>query len=93
VLEIPPADEGTIVGSIMDCWQIPLEDVGPAGADQGNGGRYVILPPGSGEPTSADFIVLASQNYAGYALLRAVPAAGSEQDVANAAEYLKRIKS
>jgi hypothetical protein len=92
VLEIPPADDGTIVGSIMDCWQIPLEDVGPAGADQGNGGRYVILPPGAAEPTSADYIVLASQNYPGYALLRAVPATGSEQDVAKAAEYLKRIK-
>jgi hypothetical protein len=28
VLEIPPADEGgSITGSVMDCWQAPLEDV------------------------------------------------------------------
>jgi len=27
VLEKPPADGGSIVGSIMDCWQIALEDV------------------------------------------------------------------
>jgi hypothetical protein len=46
VLEIPPADDGAIVGTIMDAWQMPLEDIGPAGADQGRGGRYLILPPG-----------------------------------------------
>ena len=32
VMEIPPADGGAIVGTIMDAWQTPLEDVGPAGA-------------------------------------------------------------
>ena len=45
VLEIPPADTGTIVGSIDDCWQTAIEDVGPAGADKGAGGKYLILPP------------------------------------------------
>src|SRR5580700_8018215 len=33
VLEIPPADEGSITGSIDDCWQTAIEDVGPAGLD------------------------------------------------------------
>ena len=32
VLEIPPADGGSITGSIDDAWQTALEDVGPAGA-------------------------------------------------------------
>jgi hypothetical protein len=45
VLEIPPADDGTIVGSVMDCWQAAIEDVGPAGVDKGSGGKYLILPP------------------------------------------------
>src|SRR5205085_4161154 len=31
VLEIPPATDGTIVGSIDDAWQTAIEDVGPAG--------------------------------------------------------------
>ena len=31
VLEIPPADDGVINGTVMDAWQVPLEDVGPAG--------------------------------------------------------------
>ena len=30
VLEIPPADEGSITGSVDDAWQCALEDVGPA---------------------------------------------------------------
>jgi hypothetical protein len=30
VLEIPPADEGSITGTVMDVWQSALEDVGPA---------------------------------------------------------------
>ena len=50
VLEIPPADEGSINGSIMDCWQAALEDVGPAGVDKGKGGRYLILPPNYNGP-------------------------------------------
>jgi hypothetical protein len=33
VIEIPPADEGSITGTIMDAWQMPLADVGPAGVD------------------------------------------------------------
>ncbi len=45
VLEIPPAGEGSITGSIDDCWQAALEDVGPAGVDKREGGRYLILPP------------------------------------------------
>ncbi len=34
VLEIPPADDGAIVGTIMDAWQMPLEDIGMAGVDR-----------------------------------------------------------
>ena len=45
VLEIPPAGTGTIVGSVDDCWQTAIADVGPAGIDKGDGGRYLILPP------------------------------------------------
>src|SRR4030095_14379617 len=46
VFEIPPADEGSITGTVMDAWQCALEDVGPAGVDKGQGGKYLILPPG-----------------------------------------------
>lgn len=63
VLEIPPADRGTIVGSLMDIWQTPLEDVGPAGVDKGEGGKYVILPPGYTGRIPAGYISLPSVTY------------------------------
>src|SRR6476620_8862119 len=50
VIEIPPSGDGVINGSIMDPWQAALEDVGPAGADKGAGGKYLIVPPGHRGP-------------------------------------------
>jgi hypothetical protein len=73
VLEIPPADEGSITGTVMDVWQSALEDVGPAGVDKGQGGKYLILPPGYKDQVPAGYIPLASETYEGYALLRSVP--------------------
>ncbi|HXI27306.1 MAG TPA: DUF1254 domain-containing protein, partial [Vicinamibacterales bacterium] len=92
VLEIPPADEGSITGTVMDAWQAPLEDVGPAGVDKGKGGKYVILPPDFRAKLPADYIPLESDTYEGYALLRSIPKSGSDADVARAVAYGKRIK-
>lgn len=58
VLEIPPADDGSITGTIMDCWQMALEDAGPAGADKGKGGKYLILPPGYMDKAPEGYIAL-----------------------------------
>jgi hypothetical protein len=92
VMEIPPANGGAIVGTIMDAWQTPLEDVGPAGADQGQGGKYLILPPGHTGKVPNGYIVLLSQTYKGYALLRSIRQSGSDADLAKAVEYGKQIK-
>jgi hypothetical protein len=92
VLEIPPADSGSIVGTIMDCWQVALEDVGRAGADKGKGGKYLILPPGHKGKIPSGYIILPSDNYQGYALLRSIPKSSSQSDIAAAVTYLKRIK-
>jgi hypothetical protein len=92
VLEIPPVDEGSITGTVMDVWQAALEDVGPAGVDKGKGGRYLILPPGYEDRLPAGYIPLPSDTYEGYALLRSIPKSGSEADVAKAVAYGKRVK-
>jgi hypothetical protein len=60
VIEIPPADEGSITGTIMDSWQVPLADVGPAGIDAGKGGKYVVLPPGFTGTAPSGYVALAS---------------------------------
>jgi hypothetical protein len=82
VIEIPPADGGSITGSIMDCWQTPLEDVGPAGVDKGKGGKYLILQPGHSGAVPDGYIALRSQTYQGYALLRSILRSGSDTDFA-----------
>jgi hypothetical protein len=92
VLEIPPADQGSITGTVMDVWQSALEDVGPAGVDKGKGAKYLILPPGYKRKVPAGYIVLRSDSYRGYALLRSIPKSGSEPDVAKAVAYGKRVK-
>lgn len=92
VLEIPPADDGAIVGTVMDAWQMPLEDVGVAGVDQGKGGKYLILPPGHDGNVPAGYIVLPSLTYRGYALIRSILRSGSDTDLAKAVEYGKRMK-
>lgn len=92
VIEIPPADEGSINGTIMDGWQMPLEDVGPAGVDKGAGGKYLVLPPDYRDKAPDGYIVLPSATYQTYALLRSILKSGSDADIAKAAAYGRRIK-
>ena len=92
VLEIPPARDGSITGTIMDAWQAALEDVGPAGLDQGKGGKYLILPPGYQGAAPNGYVPLPSMTYQGYTLLRSNLASGSDADVAKAVAYAKQIR-
>jgi hypothetical protein len=93
VLEIPPADEGLINGSIMNYWQAAIEDVGPGGVDKGKGGKYLFMPPGYAKDKIPEgYIPMPSDTYQGYALLRAVLKSGSDADVAQAVAYARRIK-
>src|SRR4029077_11633414 len=92
VIEIPPADEGSITGTIMDGWQMPLAGGGPAGTDAGKGGKYVVLPPNFSDKTPDGYIVLPSATYQGYALLRSILKSDKDTDVVKAVDYGKRIK-
>ncbi len=92
VLEIPPADDGSITGSVDDCWQTAIEDVGPAGVDKGKGGKYLILPPGYKDKVPPDYIPMQSETFQSYALLRSNLKSSSDADIANAVAYGKRIK-
>jgi hypothetical protein len=93
VLEIPPAGpDGSITGSVDDCWQTAIEDVGPAGVDKGKGGKYLILPPGYKEPVPEGYIPMPSSSYQSYGILRSNPATGNAADVAKAVSYGKQVK-
>jgi hypothetical protein len=83
VLEIPAVEgESSITGSIDDAWQCALDDVGPAGVDQGKGGKYLITPPGYKETPPSGFIVVPSDTYQGFAILRSNFKSGSDADIA-----------
>src|SRR5215510_6614235 len=72
VLEFPAAVGAGLFGSILDAWQVPLADVGPAGEDQGKGGKYLLLGPDfKGEPPPGYF-ALRFATYNGYAAFRAI---------------------
>ena len=93
VLEIPPAEgDFSITGSIDTAWQNALEDVGPAGVDKGAGGKYLITPPGYKANIPDGYIVLPSDTYRGFVILRSNYKSGSDADIAAAVEYGKKIK-
>jgi hypothetical protein len=93
VIEVPPADgPNSFTGNIDDIWQMALEDAGPSGADQGKGGKYLVLPPDYQQKPPTGYIALPSYTYGGYALMRSTLATHDEADVAQATEYAKRLK-
>jgi len=92
VVEVPPADGGSITGSLMNSWQAALEDVGPAGLDKGNGGKYLILPPGYGGEVPDGYLVLPSDTFRGFGLLRSNLTDTSPATAAAGVEYGKRVK-
>jgi hypothetical protein len=92
VMEIPPADNGSITGSVDDCWQTAIEDVGPAGVDKGKGGKYLILPPRYKGHVPSGYIPMPSETYQSYALLRSNLKSSSDADIAAAVAYGKRVK-
>jgi hypothetical protein len=93
VVEIPPADDNNvIVGSFDVAWQNALADVGPAGADKGKGAKYLLLPPGYKESPPDGYIVLQSETYRGFVILRSNFKSRSDADIKSAVEHGKKVK-
>jgi hypothetical protein len=93
VIEVPPAGaDGSLTANIDDLWQMPLEDAGPAGADKGQGGKYLVLPPGYAAKAPDGYIELRPSTFTGYALLRSTLKSHAQPDVDKAVAYGKRIK-
>jgi len=92
VLDIPPATNRTaIFGSAVDVWQVPVADIGPAGADQGKGGRYLFLPPGYEGDVPNGFFVVPMATYNIFVALRNIPL--GDATFAEASEYSKKINA
>jgi hypothetical protein len=93
VFKVPPAgDKANFSGSIVDMWWLPLEDIGPRGADAGKGGKYLVLPPGYQGRIPDGYIVLCSRSYLINILFRALPAEHGDAGWAAAVAYAKTLK-
>lgn len=91
ILEIPAYANGIIAGTIHDCWQNMLAQIGEDGKS-GNRERYLILPPDYNGSTPVDYIAVKSNYYQGYALLRSVLKSNSMDDVAAAVSFARQIR-
>ncbi|MEV0247649.1 DUF1254 domain-containing protein [Nocardia sp. NPDC050712] len=93
VLEIPPGTEQHVLnGSVCNIWQVPLEDVGKFGADAGQGGRYLVLPPGFDGEVPEGYLVLRCDTNRAYALLRSVLPEATQQALDNGLAFCRGIR-
>jgi hypothetical protein len=91
VLVIPAGNEkATIYGQILNAWQATIADVGPAGRDQGKGGKYLLLPPGYDQPVPEDYLPVTSETFRVAFVFRSV--AGPNSSEADAYAYTKGLQ-
>lgn len=68
VIEAPPQ----MLGLLDDMWMRYITDVGPAGPDKGQGGKFLFLPPGHAGAVPEGYFVFRPPTYGVWMLLRAV---------------------
>lgn len=93
VLEVPPAGDAALFGTLLNAWQVPLIDVGNAGEDQGKGGKYLLLPPDYKSEVPSGYIAVPSKTYNGFVALRVITKSEQADDVRKAIAYVKQLKS
>ncbi|MBV8667309.1 MAG: DUF1254 domain-containing protein [Burkholderiaceae bacterium] len=94
VIEVPArTDKALLFGQIIDALGVTMESVGPAGVDQGHGGKYLLVPPGYTEALPEGYIpVRSTSNYVALAF-RPVHAPNSTDEDALAYGRTVRIYS
>ena len=89
VVDLPPAANGTsLLGTIVDAWQVPLTDVG----FEGKGGKYLVLPPDSKGEAPAGYIPVRPKTYNTFTALRSILASSSEEDERKGDALVQQIK-
>ncbi|MFD3191932.1 DUF1214 domain-containing protein [Sedimentitalea sp. HM32M-2] len=92
VIDVPSAGEkAAFFGTITNAWQVPLADVGTSGDDAGEGGRYLIVPPGyDGDLPQEGYYVYPSNTYGVHFAFRPVAKdGGTSKDQAVYAQTLQ----
>lgn len=85
VLEIPQG----MLGAFNDAWFRYIQDIGPFGPDQGQGGKYLVVPPDYVGSIPEGYFVVSSRTYRVWVFMRGSIANGLEAAVRNIKENLK----
>jgi hypothetical protein len=91
VLEVPAKTPKTVLyGQVVDAWQVTIADVGPVGADKGEGGKYLFVPPGYVDRIPEGYFVIKSTSYRLLFAFRSIALEGAS--AADAYAYSKTLK-
>jgi hypothetical protein len=74
VIDVPPG----MLGAFNDMWFRYVQDIGPAGPDRGQGGKYLLLPPGYEGDIPDDYFIVRPKTYRVWVFMRASIAKGVE---------------
>jgi hypothetical protein len=84
VVEVPKGPSG---GGVLDFWQRPITDTGFAGPDEGQGGKYLILPPNFPDIQANGYRVFRSPTFNIFVGTRAL-----DPDPAKADAWIKQLR-
>ena len=89
VVDLPPGVPGaSFYGTIEDAWYVPLEDIGL----EGNGGKYLVLPPDYTGDVPAEYIAVRPKTYNTMTLLRSILKSLSEEDFKAGNALVQQVK-
>ena len=93
VVEMPASTKDVgIFGTLMDAWQRPIDDVGALGRDKGKGATYLLVPPDYNGPLLPKALVYEQRTNNGWTALRPIIKGATPENLAKAAEFVKKIK-
>jgi hypothetical protein len=78
-----------MLGAFNDAWFRYMQDIGPAGPDKGQGGNYLIVPPGYDGDIPEGYFVVSSKTYNVWVFMRASVAKGIDVARNNVEENLR----
>ena len=76
VIDLPP----NVLGFINDIWGRYVADLGKAGPDSGQGGRYLLLPPDYEDEPPEGYFVVRSLTYGNFIFFRGFALGGDPQE-------------
>ena len=85
VMEVPPG----MLGAVNDAWFRYIQDIGPFGPDQGQGGNYLVIPPDYEGDLPSGYFHVKSRTYRVWVFMRGSIADGLEAAVKNIKENLR----